>query len=995
MRCKPLILIIILLLTGKLFSQPVFEHIGSEHGLSSNKTADILQDMDGFYWIATAEGLNRFDGSTFKIFRHDKNDSSSLSHNNCTALLEDENGDIWIATAQGVNRYIRKKGVFKRYYFHYDGMNDNILNYAAAITKDSKGNIWVAAFGLWKISIKDDAIKGYLHNENQKASMSDASQCLRLSFDKRRNGLWIATSYELNYFNINTEQFYHHANNPGRWPVFTWRNKWPSATSDKEGNVWLYNQIEKKLYFFKEGSSEYDFTEISLSNTLALFMNDGNGNVLFSMEQKHGILYNWNKKKGDTLKYFIYEPAQAVNYKITQLYNDKKSNTWLCTLNGLFVSRNTDKTHRVFFVGNNQYGLPKSVTGLVMRNGKGWIGINNNLYEYDFNERKMDLAYQYPSPHGFIPLLNIGDTVLWAAIGNKVVLLDFAKRKIISETLTDGSPYFLSRDRRNRFWLGTWDVGFYKLDDKGKILNHYTTENGLGTNNLISCFSDGVGSLWIGLNAGAGFTRFDLNTETFENFSINAPRKNLPQINTINAILPDKSGNIWLGTYGAGIYYYDSKNKTSANYTVQDGLSGDYINTLSFDNNGNLWISSVNGIDIMNVTTKNIYHINESMRFGSNDHIYNVSKAGSDSFFYFAANKILFINPNLYEKAYSTPEILISDFKVLDKEYPEPASIKSLMLPYKKNFFTVTFSVLKESPAIPANYKYKLDGFDKEWVQAGNRGIANYTNVPPGKYRLLLNATDEIGRWKNEPAIILITIAPPFWKTWWFITLVSIFVLSGLWFFYRYRIAQVKRMYALRSKISQDLHDEVASTLSGIRLYSEMAKQQLQNKNTEGTQQSLHVISSNANDMAQDMSDIIWAINPSNDSFKKLLQKLKSYATEVSAATNMKFDCIIEEQIPEEKLTMQQRRNIYLICKEAINNAVKYSLGKNLKMSVEKENHFVKIKIQDNGHGFDSMNRSEGNGLANMKERANEIEADLKIYSQNGDGTFVELTVKL
>jgi signal transduction histidine kinase len=147
--------------------------------------------------------------------------------------------------------------------------------------------------------------------------------------------------------------------------------------------------------------------------------------------------------------------------------------------------------------------------------------------------------------------------------------------------------------------------------------------------------------------------------------------------------------------------------------------------------------------------------------------------------------------------------------------------------------------------------------------------------------------------------------------------------------------------------------------------------------------------------MAQDMSDIIWTINPSNDTFKKLLQKLRSYATEIATAANMRFDCTIKEDIPEERLTMQQRRNVYLICKEAINNAVKYSAGKNLLMNVGREDHSVRIQIQDDGQGFDKENHSAGNGLLNMQERANEIYARLQIRSQQGDGTLIELTVKL
>jgi len=993
MRNKFLILFFILL-SGEILGQQVFEHINSTQGLASDKVADIIQDKDGFYWIATAEGLNRFDGSTFKIYRHNKNDSSSLSNNSCSSLLEDDNGDIWIGTAQGVNRFIKKKGIFQRFYFHQSGINDNLVNFIMDMTQDANGDIWVAAFGLWKIDHKNNSVKGYLFNEKDLTSISDASQCLRIGYDNNQNGLWIATSSQLNFFNITKQQFYHPRHNPYQWPVFTWENHWPFFVLDKQANTWLYDEYERKLYLFKPGANNYDFVSLSFQHPIAKFLTDNIGNIVFSMEPQHALLYNWASKKMDSLKYSVHETELAANYKINQCYLDRNKNTWLCTQSGLFVSKNPEKRYNVYSVGNTIYDLPKSINGLVVRKGIAWIGIENSLYEYDFNAKRMTKVYEYPSPHGFRPMYNDGDSVLWTITAGLVVLFDFNKRKIISETPTPGGPYFVRKDSSRNFWIGTWANGFYKLNEKAKVLKHYGAREGLKQTNLVSCFSDGEKCIWFGMNAGAGFTRFDLRSEKFENFIINSA-KTAPEINTINAISPDKQDNIWLGTYGGGLYYFDRAKNTFINYGMQDGLSGDYINTLIFDAKENLWISTTNGIDIMNTSTRSIYHINESMKFGSNDHIHNVSQAGTDSFFYFAANKILAIQPGMYEATYSSPTILVSSFKVLDKDYPESMAIKTITLPYKKNFFTVGFSVLKVSPMIPANYKYKLEDFDNDWINAGNRGMANYTNVPPGKYKLLLNATDEIGRWSNEPQVIFITITPPFWKTWWFISLVSITVLSGLYFFYRYRIAQVKKLYSLRSKISQDLHDEVASTLSGIKLYSEMAKQQLGQQDAGKVQQSLDVISANASEMKEDMNDIIWAINPANDSFGKLLQKLKVFAANVCNAAGIKFNLEEIGDYAAEKLNMQFRRNIYLICKESINNAVKYSGAAKIEMLVQQTDHTIRIIIRDDGKGFNTLKQSEGNGLLNMKLRSGEIGAEFMINSVKEKGTEVQLLLRM
>jgi signal transduction histidine kinase len=202
-------------------------------------------------------------------------------------------------------------------------------------------------------------------------------------------------------------------------------------------------------------------------------------------------------------------------------------------------------------------------------------------------------------------------------------------------------------------------------------------------------------------------------------------------------------------------------------------------------------------------------------------------------------------------------------------------------------------------------------------------------------------------------------------------------------------------MYSLRTKISQDLHDEVASTLSGIRLYSELAKQQLDNRDIPLVQRSLNVISDNASEMKEDMSDIIWAINPGNDSFGKLLKKLEIYLKDITAAAGIDFQMQVNENIPSEKLNMQQRRNVYLICKEAVNNAVKYSSATTIGLNFKMKDNYILIVIKDNGSGFDIHKTSEGNGLLNMKLRAKEIGGLFFIESDPGKGTAIELKIRI
>lgn len=197
-----------------------YEHLSVKNGLSSNRVNSIIQDRQGFYWISTIDGLNRFDGSAVKIFRHNRNDSASISNNNCTNLLEGNEGDIWIATTRGVCRYIKKLGRFKNYFFRHPAVNDNLVNSISGLTKDNKGNIWVSSYGLWRINPSTDSITGFLYQPVVNKKDPGVPEISGVVYDKINNGLWAGTARGLIFFDLKTKQYFNHANYPYQWQGF-------------------------------------------------------------------------------------------------------------------------------------------------------------------------------------------------------------------------------------------------------------------------------------------------------------------------------------------------------------------------------------------------------------------------------------------------------------------------------------------------------------------------------------------------------------------------------------------------------------------------------------------------------------------------------------------------------------------------------------------------------------------------------------------------------
>jgi signal transduction histidine kinase len=249
--------------------------------------------------------------------------------------------------------------------------------------------------------------------------------------------------------------------------------------------------------------------------------------------------------------------------------------------------------------------------------------------------------------------------------------------------------------------------------------------------------------------------------------------------------------------------------------------------------------------------------------------------------------------------------------------------------------------------------------------------------------------------WTDVPAEYSFIINPPYWASWWFRILALLVAASVIYLFYRYRINQLKKLLRMRTRISRDLHDDVGSTLSGIGLLSEVAMQQLQNERKSEAMSSLYKINTNSEDMLEKMSDIVWAINPQNDSFEKVINRLKSYAKTTTDSLGVQFHFILEKDLQRLDMDMQKRSNVYLICKEAINNSMKYSGCQHLRFCLEQQDHHVIISIVDDGKGFNVQEDFEGNGLKNMKSRAEEINAQLNLSSEINKGTSMGLFLKI
>ena len=466
--------------------------------------------------------------------------------------------------------------------------------------------------------------------------------------------------------------------------------------------------------------------------------------------------------------------------------------------------------------------------------------------------------------------------------------------------------------------------------------------------------------LWLGTTSN-GFSRLEIATGKCIHYS---EKDGLPN-NVVYGILPDKFNNLWMST-NKGLSCFNPTKKTFQNFVAEDGLQGDEFNHF----------------DYMKLKTGELY-------FG-----------GVNGYTIFKPDVVL-------QKQHEIPlvftELSIAN-KIIDwRQHPEILNApityaKKIVLQPKQNMMTISFATLEYRSNKKKFYKYKLLGFHDEWTEPSIKNEANFSNLPPGTYTLKVTGTNTDGVWNSKGISIEIKVLPSWYQTWWFRTLVGLFLILVVYLFYRYRLQQQLKLLKMRNQIAADLHDEIGSTLSSITIFSEAAK-----KVTAGNSSAANVlnrISNNATQVMETMSDIVWSINSSHDKIDNLINRMRMYVVQLSESANFEFHFAENKDIPDFKLDMYQRKHVYLLFKEAMNNIAKYAQCKHVWIAFKVSKKQFVLRITDDGIGFETKEALSkisfgGNGLFNMNKRAKEIGGQLTIDSTPGKGSSIELYVPL
>jgi ligand-binding sensor domain-containing protein/two-component sensor histidine kinase len=1019
----------ILILAGVFFScvltagsqQPVlyFKRLNQANGLSNNKVNCILQDKRGFTWIGTDDGLNRYDGNNFTVFKNIPGEFSSVSGNTITDLHEDKDGVLWIATADGgITRYDYRLSPEKQFrqYKHQPGDRNSIpLNIVNAMLEDKNGNLWLATSGagvlcfdkrkekfiqppntgVWTIYDMCLDEKGMIWAGKEGGSILKVNPLTMgieldtlytrlyvdlphivvtsLFKDSKKDiwfGSWDKAVYRQNSRTGKEESFVYNAGDP-----FSFGEDEPiSFNEDKQGRIWIggkyfglyvYDPGTGRFYNYRHDASR----EGTLShNTVNCIFIDHAGIVWLGTN--NGISMYHAAQQQFEQEFIVKDQAAGKPLIVYDFLKNKDGSLWVGTNNGIYI-----KTPAGAYLQKKIIYKEKelSVTKFFRdTDGTVYIGTDYTLFRFD------------ESMGSVIPLPNTDkDQVMGKLIESRIV-------SIIKDSL-DGHPVLITAPYGHffTFYDFTEQRWISRRDSVKKILTRYDIHDNL----IRKIVKTNDGRLWFA-NAKTGLLFLHKNTTGNTSYINNPTQKNSISNNNVFDIKEDQEGNLWVSTYGGGLNYFDSRRQQFRHFESENNL----LEGLETDSQGNVWAISNGSLlkfDPRNSTFTYFELPDVEKTGGVRGYIYKDDKgvmyvAGSGYFIPFDPDKLVIQQQR--------PEVFLTDFSVFNRSFSNLLSEKEIALGYKQNFFTIHFAAPFYSGSAPLQYSYMLEGVNKDWVDAGYSTQAPYTNLNGGEYIFKVRATSTPGAWSDKITTIRIRIIPPFWKRWWFFALIAVLLTAIIYAMYRYRINELLKRQAIRNKIAQDLHDNVGSTLSSISVYSQVAKIYKQKNRQEELQDTLEKISNTSGEMISEMNDIVWAINPRNDNMATILQRMESFARPLLASKEMKFHFSYDPAIEHMNLDMSNRKNFYLIFKEAINNALKYSCAKNISVEIMQQQHQLVTRIRDDGNGFDmqaiKQNASaslSGNGLYNMKMRAREMNGSFEMESQPGLGTMVTL----
>ncbi|NQZ08816.1 MAG: response regulator, partial [Algicola sp.] len=834
-----LLTLLLLLLTSTItLAEPAvhFERLGIEEGLSQNSVLRIIQDRQGFLWLGTSDGLNRYDGYQFKHFKHDPNDDNTLSNNYVTALYEDHNDMLWIGTLDGgLNRYDPKTQRFERFYHDDNNPHSLSSDVVTGITQDTQGDMWIGTsnHGLNRYDAKQNRFEHFKHQPDSSNSIS-GNKVNTLTTDSKGR-LLIATKSGLDRYDVVGKRF-----------ELLVKSYTESMFEDSAGRLWI-GTVNDGLGWFDEDLQQF----VTLPETSAQIKRLNSANILAIAQDQQGTLwvgtdvglYQRQSKTGQFThhQYQLADKHSISSNIILSLLTDTQGLLWIGVYSGGLnkvdfrrnqfghfkrnpnnprsLSHNTVlpilvDSQQTLWIGTDGGGLNKQVKGTKefehfktepnnpnsLSNNRVWSIIEDSKGYIWLGTQRGGLNRLDPSNNSFKHYRHDPDN----------------KNSISSDRVMA-----IFEDSKNNLWVSAWGDGLSRLnrqtDDFERFRNDPADPNSLSSDIVTSFFEDASGVLWLGTFTG-GLNRFDYQTEQFSHYRHDKSDPKSLSNDAVMTISQDSKGVLWVGTYGGGLNKFNQQTGEFTHYREEHGLPSDAVYSILEDQQGFLWLSTNQGLSKFDSSDETFTNFDRSHGLQSNEF-----KAGA--YFKSPSGELFFGGINGYNRFYpgqikidqQPPRMTFSEVFLFNQPVPVAQSkapfsltksvehLDSLTLNYQQSPITFEFAALDFTAPNKSQYAYQMVGIDHNWIKtdAKNRR-ATYTNLPSGSYTLRVKASNANGYWNEQGTSIEIKITPGWWETWQAYLLYVICALTTIYGIYRYRTrALVQRAQTLEHRVEQ------------------------------------------------------------------------------------------------------------------------------------------------------------------------------------------------
>jgi ligand-binding sensor domain-containing protein len=1033
-----------------------FRRLSMDQGLSQANVNDITQDHQGFLWFGTQDGLNRYDGYKFSVYRHNPSDPNSLSDNFIWRLLVDSHGTLWIGTQNGgLNRYDPQSDGFTVYRHNHADSSSLLNNNITAIYEDHQGALWVGTWGggLSQMDLSGEGFIHYTYDPADSSSLIDSR--VGTILEDSLGDLWVGTWNGLARMKKADRhqkvflRYYYKPKDPYSLPH---ENIWVLKEDPLFPGDILIGTYGGGLCRFQRNSGNF------IQNYFQQINPDiPTGNMITSIIQDHdGLLWIGDYISGlkvydpigNTISHYrnnLNDPASLSSDEVVCLYQDLAGAIWVGTGAGISVyDQNQKKFLHYRYIPNSPQSLSHNKVRAVYEDSEGglWVGtkggglsyhkagsnrfvhyLHNPKDPYSISDERVTSIYERKNREIWIGTEKGGLNRLERKSGRFYHYLHDEKN---SSSLSSNNIMVLYENSAGNLLAGTSGGGLNRYDDQSDSFVHYTSDsenpNTLSGNWVWALFEDSQKYLWIG-TWGRGVNRLDPVNNQIVRY-LHDPADSLSiNNNTVWCITEDPLGNLWMGTWGGGLDLFSRKENRFYHITEQDGLPNNTVYGILADSLGNLWIStnkgiariswrSINGESGFEGNTTDLkkkiiiknYDISDGLQ--SNEFNQGAFYKGKSGIMYFGGiNGLNSFHPEKIHENSIIPPVVITAFKVFEKPvsfYQAIISRKPLIFAHHENYFSIEYASLDYTAPSKNQYAYIMEGLNENWISAGDRRFVSYSDLDPGEYVFRVKGTNSDGVWNKEGISFQIIITPPFWQTWWFRVLVVIFICMATYGIYRYRVKQLLAIEQLRTRLAADLHDDIASNLSSIVMFGKIIQDEsvtVGPKQLTGSKLLENIIKLSQESVTS-IREIIWAIDPIPETLYDLLIRVYDLAVTTCRERNiiLKFDVPPKDKLPSKNLFPEQRKHLWLLLKEAINNAVKHSGCNELSIQNSYKSGILNININDNGCGFDDSDfsiRRSGKGLETMKSRAEQLGGSFTIHSRTEKGTSIFITTKI